>query len=1143
MRKRLICLNLALLLMISLIGPVRKAEAFQRTVSANLYMSYEDRGEYEHYMTSISSDLINHRVYEYVKNFFDSGMIITSFNTEPDGSGEKVRLSDSIYDAFSKDVGKPRNLYAQWEEAPNGCVLYISSKGLLINGDDYFLQKWDNNDETLTVAENPFGVGTEQFIGWDLGYYSTYFSGRVSYSPGDKIVKDEYPYIVMFAHYGQNKVTLHCENSNGDKREVTYAISEGDSFQLSKYYGENRKEIFVGLNSKEDGSGLWYRYDKSYEWMPSDLYEIYEERPQNPYCIVNIDESDDDQTKPSKEIKILDNGTVYLPDKTGKGKNIVLWGTTLHGGYTSVYTAGSSADVGSGEELFPFIIEADEVILAINLNNEMYPRYYVYKYTPLYGDMLFGELIPNIRNYKPILAFISDSSQRKYELSDEIREALESENENTSQVIYFTTETEEVSGYYVQFIGDGAYTSEGNSTFIIDNLEAGINILIPGGEKFEAPNGKIFLGWSKHAGADLYDGFYQAGDQFTVKMNDNVYLYAKWGKNCVVYHDKDLYDEYQAEMNQDIIDFYLSSRNTEDRLFAGWNDSPDGNGNWYCYGDIISKNTVLNLYSQYIEPQSDGYFYAIAGEKIPGTERMAQVFEMDSEEQEIVFPDVKAPFWSTIEYQYFLGFMDELPLCVRPGDSIKVKSGTIFVPIDSESIVEYNENHEAYSQKRLQICYSSGASLLEYGASDVFDEVPSDSEFKGWNTKSDGTGETYTVGDHIAEGFQKLFAMWTKTEEPAPVPPSPPSYDPGYSNDDSDDESSTPPVTTTTQKNPDGSVTTTTKDYGTGTVTKKTEYSDGSSETLETRKNGTTVETVETADGVKGVTEKTKSGRITGSSAAVPEDAVRDGPVMLPVETAVAAEGSNSPELTVTVPEDAGSITVEVPFKDPKDTLVAVEVQADGTEVVLGKAVIQEDSVLLPVEGDTRVRFRDRSRTFTDVPDSNWASKAVGFAAARGILNGTGGDAFEPAVPMTRSMLAMMLFNLENKPAPSGGNSFSDVVSGSWYADAVSWAVGAGVVHGYDTGLFGPSDVITREQLAMMLWNYTGNPAPAGSLQGFPDAGKVSDYATDAMRWAVENGLVSGTGDHTLNPQGSATRAEVAQLLMNFIQSGIPLTR
>ena len=152
-----------------------------------------------------------------------------------------------------------------------------------------------------------------------------------------------------------------------------------------------------------------------------------------------------------------------------------------------------------------------------------------------------------------------------------------------------------------------------------------------------------------------------------------------------------------------------------------------------------------------------------------------------------------------------------------------------------------------------------------------------------------------------------------------------------------------------------------------------------------------------------------------------------------------------------------------------------------------------------------------------------------------GIMDGTSGTAFAPNLLLNRAMMAQVLYNLADGTASTAAG-FPDVSPTAWYADAVNWAAANGYVTGYDNGLFGPEDDLTREQMAAILYRYAGSPAPAGTLDGFADAASASAYAVDALRWAVGEGLLTGKDGGRLDPTGTASRAELAQILARFAQ-------
>lgn len=171
---------------------------------------------------------------------------------------------------------------------------------------------------------------------------------------------------------------------------------------------------------------------------------------------------------------------------------------------------------------------------------------------------------------------------------------------------------------------------------------------------------------------------------------------------------------------------------------------------------------------------------------------------------------------------------------------------------------------------------------------------------------------------------------------------------------------------------------------------------------------------------------------------------------------------------------------------------------------------------------------------FADVDTEAWYGEAVRFVTENDLMNGHDDGSFRPGENLTRAQLVQILYNREGRPAVTGGGAFADVPAGQWYADAVAWASADGVVYGYG-GRFDPEGRITREQLAVMLWRYAGSPAAGDGTLDFADAASCGSYALEAMKWAVEQGIVNGSGG-LLDPQGPATRAQTAQMLMNFLE-------
>ncbi len=237
-----------------------------------------------------------------------------------------------------------------------------------------------------------------------------------------------------------------------------------------------------------------------------------------------------------------------------------------------------------------------------------------------------------------------------------------------------------------------------------------------------------------------------------------------------------------------------------------------------------------------------------------------------------------------------------------------------------------------------------------------------------------------------------------------------------------------------------------------------------------------------------------------------------------------------------------GGVTLSVPAADAGPGTVAVLVHEDGTRETLRKSIVEDGKVNIPLSGSATVEIVDNSKSFADVPSTNWAADAVAFASAHELFSGTSETTFSPDQSMSRGMLATVLYSLEGRPDQTLTmqdltDGYSDISGDAWYADGIAWAVENGIANGYGNGQFGPNDSITREQLAVMLWKYAGNPKASGQDLTFTDADQASSYAREALSWAVENGILSGYTNGQLAPGGTATRAQAAQMLKNFMES------
>lgn len=196
----------------------------------------------------------------------------------------------------------------------------------------------------------------------------------------------------------------------------------------------------------------------------------------------------------------------------------------------------------------------------------------------------------------------------------------------------------------------------------------------------------------------------------------------------------------------------------------------------------------------------------------------------------------------------------------------------------------------------------------------------------------------------------------------------------------------------------------------------------------------------------------------------------------------------------------------------------------------------EDDRDTTPDDSD---RKPSASPSYRDVPATEWFASAVQYVTANGMMAGNNGS-FAPNDRLTRGMMAQILYNIEGGTGGAPA-AFPDVASSDWFANAVGWAASKSFMGGYSNGRFGPNDPITREQLAAILYRYAQEKgylsAQPADLSAFVDGASTSDWAVEAVRWAVGSGLLSGKSGGRLDPAGQATRAEVAQILMNFGQN------
>lgn len=322
-------------------------------------------------------------------------------------------------------------------------------------------------------------------------------------------------------------------------------------------------------------------------------------------------------------------------------------------------------------------------------------------------------------------------------------------------------------------------------------------------------------------------------------------------------------------------------------------------------------------------------------------------------------------------------------------------------------------------------------------------------------------------------------------------------------------------------------------------------FSDGSVEYfLSTQKRGAKTFTIEDSCAVFTITkfstfevsgtqtyvEPSSGGSIsTPTTYAVNVNAATNGAVAADKKTA-----SKGTTVTVTASPSKGYVVdaVKVVDKDGKDVAVT---EKDG------KYVFTMPASAVTVTGSFKAETpAPVALPFTDVKSGNWFYDAVKYAYEHGLMTGTSATTFAPNGTMNRAMIVTVLYRLEKSPAVTGASKFTDVPAGQWYSDAVAWAAANKIVNGYDETTFGPMNAVTREQMAAILFRYEQvkgleNVTLEENLNRFPDQNKISAYAIPALQWAVGQKIINGNADGTLDPTGTATRAQVAQIFTNLL--------
>ena len=339
----------------------------------------------------------------------------------------------------------------------------------------------------------------------------------------------------------------------------------------------------------------------------------------------------------------------------------------------------------------------------------------------------------------------------------------------------------------------------------------------------------------------------------------------------------------------------------------------------------------------------------------------------------------------------------------------------------------------------------------------------------------------------------------------------------GSSSSSSGSYDSNPIIKTETKNNADGS-TTKTETRKDGTVTATTTAKDGSTSKTETKKDGSSVTENKAADGSTGTVKTDKNGQTEANakvSAKAVEAAKKSGEaVKAPVEVEAARNSSAAPTVKVELPQNSGKTEVEIPVSNAKPGTVAVLVHPDGTEEILKASAPTENGIRLTVDGSATVKIIDNSKDFVDT-QNHWAKDEIDFVSARELVNGISATRYAPDASATRAQLWTILARQNDADLTGGAN---------WYEKAQLWSKDKGISDGTESNA-----AINRAQMVTMLWRTMGQPAATDKV-GFADVPAGSYYA-QAVAWAVESGITTGVGGGRFDPAATCTRAQIAAFL------------
>ena len=744
MLKKLVSLNLAVLLLIGLL--TIGASAAGGTGYAVYYDSASDTagGKVEAVFTKASNDKL--MIYGWAGSLTRPGAAggyVTSFKDKD--TGETYKLTDKIEDVFSEDKNDPTGLVAQVTAAVSPSVMFILPgsaqdykivAGKEVDSDDMpDVSRLTNEKGEKIIAWKNYSVRNNTMFGVDGLFPVQTTGGRNVITP---IYGDNYVYYIGYRV---------VNNTNTVASLMLYGSKYGNSMPDTV---DTYTRVFIGWNTKEDGSGDWYSEDADVDALPHYLFGIYERYPSS-YCVIKCPEGLENGQM--ADVLTLSNGSVTLPTKLKDGTTVSGWKAA--NGVT--YRSGTPVSVPSGSVLTPVagsVVEDNSYLGVFNGNGgvtadgkDSYSRDAYKKLHVTSGNMITYSF-----NFSEVPYFYKDGYAMTgfkavdgtvYGFDTDAFTAFQAEA-NAENIATFTVEYTPVEGDFVQYFGAGAKTSGGAAYSTVAGTTAAANM-------FAAPAGKVFLGWNTvnpetvDSLAQLSGTWYSAGNTVTLPSGkDHVALYAVWGDAQTESHRVEyIYPNSQKTTRvSGAVSEPASWLVGEGNIFLGWNTKKDGTGTWYCSGEELDSNdpSVLTLYA--VTQEAPAYYYVLR-QYIDG-QKEAEVVSMSAASQTVTLKKVNELGWHNTDISYGVsrGFLDELPDgCIVPGGQpVTVKSGTEFVPFTFHHVVKFHKNIEGDNEARY--FFTTPTSLALPNAESVFGEVE-ELEFTGWTRSANGGSKVH----------------------------------------------------------------------------------------------------------------------------------------------------------------------------------------------------------------------------------------------------------------------------------------------------------------------------------------------------------------------------------------------------------------